>query len=73
MGPGSDEIRKKVAAKGRTAAKSVAVLVFQACAPLKKLWVGDRSRAEVLRDEDGNVIDIKWYYETRPAPSSWVV
>jgi hypothetical protein len=73
MGPGGDEIWKQVAAEGITAAESVAKSVFQTCPPLKKLWVGDRSRAEVQRDEEGNVIDIKWYYETRPAPSGWVV
>jgi hypothetical protein len=73
MGPGGDEIWKQVAAEGRKALESVAKLVFQTCVPLKKLWVGDRSRAEVLRDEEGNVIDIKWYYETRQAPSGWMV
>jgi hypothetical protein len=73
MGPGGDELLKQVAAEGRTAAESVAKLVFQTCAPLKRLWVGDRSRAEVLRDEEGNAIDIKWYYEGRQAPSGWVV
>jgi hypothetical protein len=77
MGPDGDEIWKQVEAEGRTAAesvaKSVAKSVFQTCAPLKKLWVGDRSRAEVLRDEESNVLDIKWYYEMRQAPSGWVV
>ena len=69
MGPGGDEFAEQVAAEERTATESVAKLVFQTCASLKKLWVGDSSHAEVLRDEEGNVIDIKWYYRTRQAPS----
>jgi hypothetical protein len=73
MGPGGKELLEQVAAEERAAAESVANLVFQTSAPLKKLWVGNRSRAEVLRDEEGNVIDIKWYYEVRRLPSGWVV
>jgi hypothetical protein len=48
-------------------------MVFGACSSLKALSVGDRSRAEVIRDDKGNLEDIKWHHEVRQAPSEWVV
>lgn len=73
MGPGGEGYRKQVENEGRQAAEKVARSVFQACAPLKRLWVGDWSRAEVFRDKQHYITDIKWYYEERPAPSGWIV
>jgi hypothetical protein len=73
MGPEGKRLAKRVAEEGRMAEESVAISVFRVCPQLKKLWVGDRSCGEVSRDDQGNVTEIKWFYQWREAPSGWVV
>jgi hypothetical protein len=67
MGPQGDERRKEVATQGRRARELAAKGVLEACSQLRTLWVGDCSRAEAVRDEKGNFIDIEWHYEWRDA------
>jgi hypothetical protein len=73
MGPHGEELANNVAAEGAQAEASVAKMVFGACSSLKVLWVGDRRRAQALRDETGNLTDIVWHKEVRSAPSGWVI
>jgi hypothetical protein len=68
MGPGGDELRKRVHEQRERADELVSRSVFQACASLKKLWIDDHRRAEVSRDDQGIITDIVWYNEYRRAP-----
>ncbi|KAL9114648.1 MAG: hypothetical protein Q9227_001326 [Pyrenula ochraceoflavens] len=58
MGPGGDELLRQVQADGREAEAKVANLVFPEIPGLKELWIGDGTKVQVVRDQDGGMKDV---------------
>ena len=65
MGPGGEQYRLQVAAEGRRATERVARTVFARLRTLKELWVGDYSKAVVVRTASGAVEEVVWTYGHR--------
>lgn len=60
MGPGGAELRKQVE-EDRYKTEDMAVRVaFSSCASLKEVRIGELSKAQVVRGEDGIIDKIIW-------------
>ena len=70
MGSGGDALRRSVAEYGRQAEQRVAEMVFGRLKGLKELWLGNCSKAMVLRDVVGSDDEIFWSYEWRQVVNS---
>ena len=57
-GPHGEALRERVKREGEEANAKVANMVALACAKLKELWIGESTRVEILRDEQGGFRDI---------------
>ena len=57
-GPHGKALRERVKREGEEAEAKVANMVAPACANLKELWIGEWTRVEVLRDEQGGFRDV---------------
>lgn len=60
-GPRGKEVRERVGKECREAEERVARMVAPVCSRLDKLWIGDTTRAEVLRDADGSFRSVVWH------------
>ena len=61
MGPHGKEVRKRVNDQRQQAEMRVAKMVAPACPVLKELWIGDQTRVEVVRDDDGSFKDVVFH------------
>ena len=53
-GPGGAEVRKRVKLDREAAEDKVAGMILPTCPKLRNLWIGNSTRVEVLRNEDGS-------------------
>ena len=60
MGPGGAELRKQVEEDRHKTEDMAARAAFSSCASLKEVRVGELSKAQVVRGEDGNIDKIIW-------------
>lgn len=58
MGPGGDEYLQQVIREGEEAEVRVANMVFPVCDSLRELWIGNTTRAVVVRSDDGSLSNI---------------
>jgi hypothetical protein len=78
MGPGGEELARKVEKEGKEAEEMVARGVFGSLAGVKSLWVGDHNHAVCERNEKGIVTEVRWNEldmreKGRKSPSGWIV
>ena len=61
MGPHGKEVRERVNHQRQQAEMRVAKMVGPACPVLKELWIGDQTRVEVVRNDDGSFKDVVFH------------
>ena len=57
MGCGGKKAREQIDKRRRGAVEKVAKMVAPVCPRLKNLWIGDTTRVEIVRNEDGSFED----------------